>query len=329
MSATIYDVAKRAGVSRSTVSLALNAPARVKPETLAKVLAAIDDLKFVPKSEAVSRARRGVGRIGVIAPFTTYPSFARRLNGVLRATRAHSCEVVVYDEESAATATLATLPLTQRLDGLIVMSIPFGDDIAERLAEQNVSAVLVELERPGFSSVTIDDVAGGRMAAKLLLQRGHERFAFIGERHDSTDGYILQSDARLNGFRDELALAGVELPDSHVRRVRHTVASAAAATQELLALDQPPTAIFAHDDMLAAAALRAARARGLAVPADLAIVGFDDSDIAELLGLTSIRQPLEESGHVASETLLGELANPNRSLQHITLKLTLVERETA
>jgi DNA-binding LacI/PurR family transcriptional regulator len=111
--------------------------------------------------------------------------------------------------------------------------------------------------------------------------------------------------------------------------VRDTVTSAVAATEELLALDQPPTAIFAHDDMLAAAALRAARARGLAVPADLAIVGFDDSDIAELLGLTSIRQPLEESGHVASETLLAELANPNRSLQHITLKLTLVERETA
>lgn len=329
MSATIYDVAERAGVSRSTVSLALNAPARVKPETLARVLAAIDDLKFVPKSEAVSRARRGVGRIGVIAPFTTYPSFARRLNGVLQATRGHSCEVVVYDEESAARATLATLPLTQRLDGLIVMSIPFGDDIAERLAEQNVSAVLVELERPGFSSVTIDDVAGGRMAAKLLLQRGHKRFAFLGERHDSNDSYVLQSDARLNGFREELAAAGIELPETHVHLVHHTVSSAAAATEELLALDRPPTAIFAHDDMLASAALRTARAHGLKVPEDLAIVGFDDSDIAELLGLTSIRQPLEESGHVATETLLGELANPNRSLQHITLKLTLVERETA
>ena len=327
MSATIYDVAERAGVSRSTVSLALNAPARVKPETLARVLAAIDELKFVPKSEAVSRARRGVGRMGVIAPFTTYPSFARRLNGVLQATRGHSCEVVVYDEESAATATLATLPLTQRLDGVIVMSIPFGDDIGERLADQNVTAVLVEFERPDFSSVTIDDIAGGRLAAAHLLERGHKHFAFLGERQES-GGYVLQSDARLHGFREELASAGIELPDTHVRRVEHTVLSASTASEELLALDPRPTAIFAHDDTLAGAALRTARARGLRVPDDLAIIGFDDSDVAELMGLTSIRQPLEESGRLAAETLLAELANPERALQHIALKLALVERET-
>jgi LacI family transcriptional regulator len=328
MSSTIYDVAKRAGVSRSTVSLALNAPNRVKPETLARVLAAIDELKFVPKSEAVSRARRGVGRIGVIAPFTTYPSFARRLNGVLRATRSRSCEVVVYDEESAATSTLATLPLTQRLDGVIVMSLPFDDEIAERLAEQGLTAVLLELERPGFSSVTIDDGAGGRLAAKLLLQKGHERTAFLGERQLTDHRYRLQSDVRLNGFRQELTAAGLELPDSRVRLVDHTVEAATVAADELLSLDRPPTAIFAHDDTLAAAALRAARARGLSVPDDLAVIGFDDSEIAELLGLTSIRQPLEESGQVAAETLLGELADTSRSRQHITLRLTLVERET-
>jgi len=209
------------------------------------------------------------------------------------------------------------------------MSIPFGDDIADRLAEQNLTAVLVELERAGFSSVTIDDVAGGRMAAKLLLERGHERFAFLGERHNTQGGYVLQSDARLSGYREELAAAGIDLPDTRVRRVDHAVSSAAVATEELLALDDRPTAIFAHDDTLAAAALRTARAQGLSIPDDLAIVGFDDSEVAELLGLTSIRQPLEESGHVATETLLGELANPNRSLQHTTLKLTLVERETA
>jgi DNA-binding LacI/PurR family transcriptional regulator len=328
MSATIYDVAERAGVSISTVSLALNAPRRVKAETLERVLAAIDELKFVPKSEAVTRARRGVGRIGIIAPFTTYPSFARRLNGVLQATRDHSCEVVVYDQESAATSTLASLPLTQRLDGLIVMSIPFGDEVADRLVDQNIATVLVELDRPGFSSVTIDDVAGGRMAAKLLLDRGHSRFAFLGERQHDSHGYLLQSDARLNGFREHLAAAGVELRETNVRRVDHTIAAAGAAAGELLDLGEPPTAIFAHDDILAAAILRTARKRGLTIPDDLAVIGFDDSDIADHLGLTSIRQPLEESGQVATETLLGELSNPNRSLQHITLRLSLVERET-
>jgi DNA-binding LacI/PurR family transcriptional regulator len=326
MAATIYDVAERAGVSRSTVSLALNAPARVKPETLARVLAAIDDLKFVPKSEAVNRARRGVGRIGVIAPFTTYPSFARRLNGVLRATRDRSAEVVVYDEESAATSSLATLPLTQRLDGVIVMSIPFGDEIAERLEAQKLATVLVELERPGFSSVTIDDVEGGRIAARHLLARGHRRVAFIGERH--TAGVMLQTDARLEGFREALHAAGLELAEEYVRHTEHSPAAASAAAEDLLGLPEPPTAIFAHDDTLAAAVLRTARAHSIRVPEQLAVVGFDDSELAELLGLTSVRQPLEESGAAAAEILLGELAQPGRTLQHVTLRLSLVERET-
>src|SRR5215467_12329468 len=99
LAATIYDVATRAGVSISTVSLALNAPGRVRPATLARILSAADELGYTPKPEAVVRARRGVRRIGVVAPFTTYPSFARRLYGVMRTLRNRSVEIVVYDEE--------------------------------------------------------------------------------------------------------------------------------------------------------------------------------------------------------------------------------------
>jgi len=325
--ATIYDVAEKAGVSISTVSLALNTPRRVKPQTLERVLAAIDELNFVPKTEAVARARRGIGRIGVIAPFTTYPTFARRLNGIFRGARGESCEIVVYDQESAATSTLASLPLTGRLDGLVVMSLPFSDDVAQRLLDQRITTVLVEVERPGFSSVTIDDSAGGEMAAGLFLARGHERFGFIGEAQRSHD-YVSQSEARLAGFRDALARRGHDLPQTHVRLVEHRLADANAAAAELLELPNAPTAIFAHDDLLASAVLNSARKHGLTVPDDLAVIGFDDSDIAEHLGLTSVRQPLEESGELAFATLQAQLANPTRSLQHIMLKLSLAERDT-
>jgi LacI family transcriptional regulator len=323
---TIYDVAARAGVSISTVSLVLNAPSRVKPTTLAAVMTAIDELDFVPKSEAVTRARRGIGRIGVIAPFTTYPSFARRLNGVLHAVHGQSSEIVVYDQASAASSTLASLPLTRRLDGLVVMSLPFSEEVAQRLLHQ-ITTVLVEVERPDFSSVTIDDRAGGRMVADLLVERGHERFAFLGEAQQSHH-YFSQSEARLAGFRDALAAHGRDLPAASVRLVEHGREQAFAAADDLLAMAAPPTAIFAHDDRLASALLKAARSRGLNVPENLAIVGFDDSDIAEHLGLTSVRQPLEESGQIATETLLAQLANPKRSLQHTMLKLSLIERET-
>jgi DNA-binding LacI/PurR family transcriptional regulator len=327
---TIYDVAAKAGVSISTVSLALNAPSRVRAETLERVHTAIDELAFIPKTDAVTRARRGVGRIGVIAPFSTYPSFASRLNGVLTALRGQSYETVVYDHEGAGTSLLASLPLSRRLDGLIVMSLPLSEQVVERVLDRHLTTVLVELERPGFSAVTIDNVAGSSMAAELLIARGHESFGFLGEGggeplpHDR----MLQSEARLRGFRAALEERGHELPDAKVRLVRHSLDSATAGASELLAGDHRPTAIFAHDDVLASGVLRAARAHRLRVPDDLAIVGFDDSELAEHLGLTSIRQPFEESGRVAAETLLAELRDPNRSLQHVTLKLTLVERAT-
>ena len=327
---TIYDVANQAGVSISTVSLALNAPSRVRNETLERIHAAIDELGFVPKTEAIARARRGVGRIGVIAPFTTYPSFSRRLNGVLSYLRGQSYETVVYDHEGAGTSLLSSLPLTRRLDGLIVMSLPLSDEVVQRLLDRDLPTVLVELERPGFSAVTIGNDAAGELVADLLIKRGHRRFAYLGEGgtkphpHD----HILQSEARFLGFRTALERRGLSLPDEYVRLVRHQLPLATEGAGELLDLPEPPTAIFAHTDVLASGVLHAARRRRLEVPRDVAVVGFDDSDLAEHLGLTSVRQPFEESGELAATLLLGRLRDANRVLQSVSLKLTLVERET-
>jgi DNA-binding LacI/PurR family transcriptional regulator len=329
-SPTIYDVAAKAGVSISTVSLALNAPTRVRVETLARIHDAIDDLDFIPKTEAVARARRGVGRIGVIAPFTTYPSFSRRLSGVLSALRGLNYEAVVYDHEGAATSLLASLPLSRRLDGLIVMSLPLSDQVTERLNDRHLTTVLVELERPGFSAVAIDNVAGSSMVAELLVQKGHSRFGFVGEGGTKPHPHdrILQAEARMLGFRAALEQHGHQLPETSVRLIGRDLASATQAATDLLDGEERPTAIFAHDDLFASGVLRAARSRRIEVPHDLAVVGFDDSEIAEHLELTSVRQPFEESGRVAAEMLLAQLRDPTRSLQQITLKLTLIERTT-
>lgn len=327
--ATIYDVAARAGVSISTVSLVLNVPGKVSPGTAERVRQAIDELGFVPKTEAVARARRGVGRIGVLAPFSSYPSFARRLNGVFRAVRGQPDEVVVFDQRSAAeTSLLSSLPLTRRLDGLLVMALPLDDDLAAGLIRRRLPTVLVESVRPGFSTVVIDDVAGGRMVADHLVARGHRRLAFVGERQQS-HAYVSQSESRLRGFREGLAAAGVDLPADQVRLVRHSADAAGAAAGELLDRLDPPTAVFAHDDLLAAGVWRAATGRGLAVPADLAVVGFDDSDLAEHLGLSTVRQPLEESGQVAAELLLARLRDPAATTRDVALALTLVPRASS
>ncbi|OEV26921.1 hypothetical protein AN219_23990 [Streptomyces nanshensis] len=325
---TIYDVASEAGVSISTVSLALNTPARVSEGTRRRVLQAADSLGYTPKSEAVAKARKGFGRIGVLAPYTSYPSVARRLSGVLRAVGDRPLEVVVFDHASAATSPsplLDSLPLTGRLDGLIVMSLPLEESTARRLAGLGLPSVLVDVSRAGFDSVHADDAEGGRIMAEHLLERGYRSFGFLGEAQES-DAYVSPGQRRLWGFRAALGEAGHRLPAENVHFTGHALDQAADAAQRLLSGPRRPAALFAGDDTLAAGALRAAQALGLDVPGELAVAGFDDSELAQAMGLTTVRQPLEESGHAATELLLQRMGGEPAAVREVKLRLELVRR---
>jgi LacI family transcriptional regulator len=326
---TIYDVATEAGVSISTVSRALNSPGRVGELTRRKVLAAVDALGFIPKPDAVAKARRGVGRVGVIAPCTSYPSVARRLNGILSAIGPRPLEVVLFDQPSAAESEsplLASLPVTGRLDGLIVVSLPLDDAVAARLTTLGLPAVLLDVRRAGFDAVHTDDTAGGRMAAGHLLERGHRGFGFLGEAQLSLR-YVSPSQRRLDGYRAALTEAGHPLREQDVRLVRHRARDALAAARDLLSGPDRPTAVFAADDTLAAGVLRAARDLGLAVPGDVAVVGFDDGELAEVMDLTTIRQPLEDSGRAAMERLI-QLLGHRTAPRDVAVELKLIVRRT-
>jgi LacI family transcriptional regulator len=327
--ATVYEVAKKAGVSIATVSRVLNTPDRVNEGTRDRVHQAIDALGFVPKAEAAARARKMHGRIGVLAPFFTFPSFVQRLRGVANALNDSPFELAIYnvDSSSRRIGWLASLPVTRRIDGLIVMALPFDEEAADRLVHHDLPTVLIEFSRPRFSSVRIDDAAGGALAAEHLLSLGHRRCAFVGDA-DVPDYALPTSEFRLAGYRRALAERGTPLPDRFVARVPHGLETARKAAHALLDLPERPTAIFAASDTQAMGALRAARERGLSVPGDLAIVGFDDIDIADYIGLTTVRQPLEESGRVAVDLLLSRLADPSRPAQDAWLPLHLVRRAT-
>ncbi len=160
------------------------------------------------------------------------------------------------------------------------------------------------------------------------MSQGHGRCGFVG---DSVvpDYAIFNSQARLAGFRAGLVAAGIALSDEYVALAPHGLRPAREQAHRLLSLSKPPTAIFAASDTQAIGVLQAAHERGLRVPADLAIVGFDDIEAAEFVGLTTIRQPLEESGRVAVELLRARLANGTRPVQHVQLPLTIVRRATA
>ncbi|WP_433790701.1 LacI family DNA-binding transcriptional regulator [Actinoplanes sp. CA-252034] len=322
---TIYEVADRAQVSISTVSNVLNKPDRVSPATRARVLAAADELGFVPKAQAVSLARRAAGRIGVMAPFTSYGSYLRRLSGVLTAASELEIDVVVFDHESAALASspvLASMPLHGRLDGLIVMGLRIEDAIADRLRERSLPTVAVDADSSLFSRVVIDDNDGGGLAAAHLRDRGHRRVGYLLERQVSD--YESQAIRRLSGFRRVIEEAGGEVI---VATSDNSVDAARRAAAELLDVTDRPTAVMAHHDTLAVGVLLAARDRGLRVPADVAVMGFDDGETATAADLTTVRQPFEESGSIALSVLLGHVDGP-RPRSTTVLDVRLVQRST-
>ncbi len=327
---TIRDVANRAGVSVSTVSLTMNHPGRVSEQTRRRVAQAIDELGFVPKADAVARARRGVGRIGVLGPFTSHPAAGRRLNGVLCAVAGTDLEVVVFEHDSAADSAnpfLSGLPRSGRLDGLLITSILPEDDVVDRLLDLPLPTVLVDEHHRRLSSVHTDDVAGGRIVAAHLLESGHRTFAFFGEAQRSPR-YASPARRRLDGFVEVLGAAGHVLPDSAIVWTSREFAAACARAGRLLSTLEIPAAVFASDDILAAAVLHAVRQAGLRTPEDVALVGFDDSDLAQVLDLTTVRQPLEESGELATRLLLEHIARP-APVRTTMLELELVRRGSA
>ena len=322
---TIYEVAERAQVSISTVSNVLNKPDRVSETTRTRVLAAADELGFIPKVQAVSLARRGTGRVGVMAPFTSYGSYLRRLAGLLTAATEVEIDVVAFDHESAALASspaLASMPIHGRLDGLIVMGLKIEDGIAQRLRQRGMPTVAVDADSSLFSRVVIDDGEGGRLAARHLRDKGHRRIGYLLERQVSD--YESQAIKRLAGFRQVIDAADGEIV---VAASDNSVDAARQAAGHFLDRAERPSAIMAHHDMLAVGVLLAARDRGLRVPGDIAIMGFDDGDAAAAADLTTVRQPFEESGSIALDVLLGHIGGSQ--LRSTTLlDVQLVERST-
>ncbi|MDR1214361.1 MAG: LacI family transcriptional regulator [Propionibacteriaceae bacterium] len=325
--ATIYQVSERAGVSISTVSLAINHPERVKEATRRRILEVVDELGFTPKELAVTRARAGLGRIAVVAPFTSYLSYARRLSGMLTEAQGQA-QILVYDHEDVATSTsplLATMPVRGHVDGLVIMGVPLDQPTADRL-RRRLPTVLLDIRHPDLTSVYVDDVKGGRLVGEHLRQQGHRSVAFVREAERS---YLPSSPTQQRKDGLVAALGAEHVHEITVERGPGLGERALERWQALASADgHHPTAIVAHRDLVAIAVMAAATRHGLAVPRDLSVVGFDDDQIAQELGLTTVGQPFEESGALAFRLLRQRMAEPQlRPVEHL-LPLHLAVRTT-
>lgn len=326
---SIKGVAREAGVSIATVSRAINHPDRVSESTRRKVLDAIRTLDYRPSAEMAERARGAGARVAVLAPFSSYGSYAERLNGIFQVVQPRGMEALVRDQPSSAAAVephLDSLPLRSDVAGVIVMGVPISDAGAARLQETGLPVVLVDSEHPGFSRVEFDDADAGRLMAVHLLERGHRSAYYLHEPQ--------ASDFRSAGLirADGIERAGLALTPVSVRPdFADSVADLDRWLAELDAtgrLEEGPIAICANHDRLAAAVLTSARSRGLRVPEQLAVIGVDDGPIAAAAGLSTVRQPFVESGRLAAELLLAHLADRRRSPTRVVLPGELVVRSS-
>ena len=326
---TIRDVARHAKVGVGTVSRVLNDSPLVSEDARVRVNRTIDQLGYRRSSTARSLSLGRTQMIGVVAPFFTSNSVLERLRGVVGKLRDHGdYDLVLFDVETLTQRDDAfrSFARTDRVDGLLVMSLRPTDDEVESLRREGLPVVLVDVVHPELPRIVIDDVLGGTMATEHLLAKGHTAIGFVGD--EPTPFGFTSSERRRQGMARALRRAGIKRNGALESRAPHGREQARASAERLLRLPEPPTAIFAASDVQAMGVLEAARANGCRVPEDLAVIGFDDIEVAEVLGLTTVRQPLRETGARGVELLLTAIDGVGGEPTEELAPLTVIERRT-
>ena len=334
--ATIADVAAASGVGVGTVSRVINGAANVREATRASVLKVIEQLGYRPSHLAASLSRGTPRTVAIVVPQLTRPSAVMRLAGALSVLDEQGYETVVcnVDTPQQRDHHLAALASRHRADGVIVVSLRLSSAQLAAFRRAGVPLVTIDVLTPGVPQTLTDDVAGGRLATGHLLALGHRRIGFVGDTMRGAAaasrvglGFIT-SQHRLTGYRQALAAAGLGYDRALVRRGPHGPANAEALAGKLLALPDPPSAVFAASDTQAMGVLAAADRYGISVPADLSVIGFDDIESAALLGLSTVRQPLADSGAEGARRLCALLRGERVSPMRQQLALEVVQRSS-
>ncbi|MDQ1082622.1 MULTISPECIES: LacI family DNA-binding transcriptional regulator [Microbacterium] len=328
-SATIEEVAARAGVSRSTVSRVVNGSTAVSPTALEAVRRAIDELQYEPNRAARSLASRQTRAIALVIPeqtdrFFGDPFFASIVAGISEVVAAsdYLMNMLIASDDASAKA-LAYLR-GGSVDGAIVASHHTSDTFLERIPDV---VPLVYGGRPARVRdedyyVDVDNVAGGRAATAFLIERGHRRIATVSGPADMTAGID-----RLRGFHDAMAPAG--LTPVAVESGDFSESGGALAMDRILTATDGLDAVFVASDLMARGAYAALRARGVEPGRDVAVIGFDDSSVSTALApaLTTVRQPSLEQGRRMASVLLDLLAG--RPAAHATILPTEIVRRAS
>ena len=325
MRPTMRDVARQAGVSLKTVSRVVNGEDGVRPDTTEKVNAAISALGF--RRNDIARALRGGKRtrsLGLVIKDVANPFYSLIARGVEEVARTNDLLVIsgCSDEDPARERHLIRSLCERRVDGLLV--VPSGNDHRYLIPEINMGTPAVFIDRPPEDAlqadvVLIDNAGGARAAVTHLIEHGHRRIACLVDLPG-----IFTARERRRGYDEALREHDVPVDESLIRVGQHDVAGAESAMAELLALGEPPTAVFTGNNRLTVGALRAIQAAG----AGTALVGFDDLELADMLAtpVTVVAHYPAEMGRRAAGLLCRRMAGEELPPQRVVLPTHLIVR---
>ena len=325
---SIKDIARIARVSHPTVSRALQNSPLVNAQTAEKIRRIAAEAGYRASAVARGLVTRRTRTIGLVVTTVADPFASEVVCGIEQTANDHGYSVFLADSNADPERERKVVQAfaERRVDGIIVTSSRVGALYLPMLAEMNVPIVLVNDQYPGafVHSVMISNFEGMHAVTEHLIALGHRRIAYLGDQF----GY--QSDAeRLAGCRAALKKAGIAASEELVANGNGKPEAAMAAMEKLLALAAPPTAVCCYNDMSALGAMRQIRARGLRVPEDISVAGFDDLFFASYTQppLTTVRQPMRRMGQMAMESLF-KLMSGEESVPQVRVEAELVVRES-
>ncbi len=327
--ATIKEVAKRAGVSVSTVSHVVNGTRFVSEELRNRVLPVLDSLDYQPNRLAVGLRKKSSSAIGLIVADITNPFFSEIAWRIENLCHQKNYSVMFCNTDGNPSKEDYYLNrLTEwQVDGIIMVSSISSIAHINTFNKSETPLTLIDIDSTGYEmdSISVDNYSGGRLAAQHLASLGHKRIACICGSSETR-----YNQGRLAGFREGLIEAGLEVDEALIKKADFNTFSGFNITNQLLEIQNRPTAIFCCSDLMAYGAMRAAYGKGLKIPNDLSIVGFDDIFMSKytLPPLTTVRQPIPELTEEAVNCFITRKEDPGKTSRTIKLKLHLEIRES-
>lgn len=328
--ATISDVVKMSGVSKTTVSRVLNDSPYVSETTRRQVLHAMNALGYSPNPSA--RRLRGQSRtmLGVIVPKITNPFFSYLVDAMETAAYERGYSVMIFQSHEDPRKELAVLNMlkSRQIDGLIMASIENRWELIEPFTKYGPIVFCNEYDdNSTIPMIRLDQCQGTLIAIRHLIERGHQKIAYC------TGGLFAEQGKdkdRNQGYQMALREAGLQIHPKWIFLNKHTINDGRDVMEQILAMDDRPTAIFTGSDEIASGIIRVAKDHGVQIPSDIAVVGFDDQPIAELVDptLTTVRQPVNLMGRKAMDVLIDSLSDQTQTTQIHELPVELVVRQS-